>query len=413
VQAIVSSKLYRFDAAQVVYFRRVRDCLPREDTAEVRRKLAHLRSAATKIDDDLLEFGKVTAKLVDLQLGRAPAGITCIYECLGDDPEGWKRPAPTAERIASREEWRFRPSAAQALEVWNLFIITLQQEPVRMYRTSAKRLNQWQAEFRRKDGSPMFVSTETLAGRLPKPETDRYLEGSFLEIVDDMIAWHEVIPRFAKTHGAQNSSGNEADCAIATGGLDVAQVSYYRSVRDCLPCIDKVQLRRMLAELRGVAQQTDERVLEFDKVAAELVDLRVGRAPIGRCYMYFRVHDDPEPWRRQVEAVWRNNSREEWSAQPTTHQALEVWKRFLVALQQEPVRMYRTSVKCLNEWVAEFRRKDGTSMLVSTEGLAGRQPETPMWGQTAAGSLTEIVDDMTTWLEADRETGLLAVGDDF
>ena len=73
-------------------------------------------------------------------------------------------------------------------------------------------------------------------------------------------------------------------------GLDLAQVAYYRRVRDCLPWFDEAAVRIKLAELREAASQVDRELRVFMGLA-QLVDIGLGRMPTFLKWEYCMVGD--------------------------------------------------------------------------------------------------------------------------
>jgi hypothetical protein len=152
--------------------------------------LKTLRPLAEELDKKLYEFGQLTHELVKIYVGNAPTGLMTAFSKVQDRPEPWIKPRP-AMTYRSQEEWTERPTVEQALAAWNRFLVALQKQPVKMYRISPKRDNEWEAEFQRVDGSRMFVSISDLTGDQRYPEIDGMYDASVVEIVDQIAAWLE------------------------------------------------------------------------------------------------------------------------------------------------------------------------------------------------------------------------------
>jgi hypothetical protein len=78
---------------------------------------------------------------------------------------------------------------------------------------------------------------------------------------------------------------------------------------------------------------------------------------------------------------------------------LRAWNIFIVALEQKPVRIYRITLKRYNEWEAEFKRKDGSRMFVTTEALKGGKVRTAYSGMCGTSRLVEIANGIKAWLD--------------
>lgn len=154
---------------------------------------------------------------------------------------------------------------------------------------------------------------------------------------------------------------------ITRYGLNAERVEYYRCVRACVPSLDHEEIKRKLTSLKLLAEAIDKQVDEFNKLMGELVDLDVAQASTVVEYFIWGAGDPA--WTEPRQPIYKKASFEEWTERPTTPQGLDAWNRFLVALQQQPIRIYRTSYKIDNQWEAEFRRADGSAMFVSLQDL--------------------------------------------
>ncbi len=188
-----SAERDRLNPSRVTYYRRVLNGLSYLDHAEVKKRLQNLRALAVKLDDQIREFNEATEYFVRAGVGNAPEGLVFSLHRVSERPEAWMTARAPVDWKASKEEWSVRPTTPAALEAWNCFAAGLQKEPIRIYRISAKRDNQWEAEYRRPDGSPMFLSLSDLTA---DEQRDSVTEGmffaeSFVTIVDGMLQWIE------------------------------------------------------------------------------------------------------------------------------------------------------------------------------------------------------------------------------
>jgi hypothetical protein len=191
-------------------------------------------------------------------------------------------------------------------------------------------------------------------------------------------------------------------------GLDSKWVTYFRRVRDCLPVVDVAKARRIVAKLREIGEKADSYASQFQELASELPDLEVGGIPFNLHWAFNGTDDDTDWWKQAPEPVKYRPSQEECNSRPAAAQALEAWNRFVISLEQQPVRMYRTGPKRENEWAAEFTRKDGTPMYVHLSALMGRRHSPSLYFPgfwTPAGSLTEIADQIAGWLDDRHSEG--------
>jgi hypothetical protein len=189
-------------------------------------------------------------------------------------------------------------------------------------------------------------------------------------------------------------------------GLDAKWVTYFRRVRDCLPVVDVAKARRIVAKLRTIGEMADRYASQFEELASELADLDVGGIPFNLEWAFHSTDPDTDWWKRAPEPVKYRPSQEECSTRPTSAQGLEAWNRFVISLEQEPVRMYRTGPKRENEWAAQFTRKDGTAMYAELSVLVGRRRSASLCfsgGWFPAGSLAEVADQIAAWLD-DRDS---------
>ena len=186
--------------------------------------------------------------------------------------------------------------------------------------------------------------------------------------------------------------------------LNLKSVDYYRRVRDGLPTTDYAEARRKIIAIRSLAKQLDEQMARFTELTAELYNMHIGRTPCGLELAMFHVAEQPGHWTKPRNAVHHKKSQEEWNERPTTKQALHAWNQFITALQKKPERIYRVTPKGINDWAAEYRRTDGSTMFVTLSELTGDPPGPETCGMTGAGSFGRILDEMLAWIDMQEQT---------